>query len=65
MSRENVEVVVEVYAGWERGDFTVGTWLFDRHATLVIDPAIPDGGVFVGQEGIRMYMTRFLERGSP
>ena len=61
MSRENVEVVAEVYAGWERGDFTVGTGLFDHHAVLVIDPAIPDGGVFLGQEGIRTYMLRFLD----
>jgi len=61
MSRENVEVVAEVYEDWARGDFSTGAGLFDRHVTLVIDPGIPDGGVFVGQEGMTTYMTRFLE----
>ena len=61
MSRENVEVVAEVYGRWERGDFTATTGLFERHVTLVIDPGVPDGGVFVGQEGVRAYMRRFLE----
>lgn len=60
MSRESVEVVRRIYDGWSRGDFTVGVALFERHATLVIDAGIPDGGVYVGREGIRTYMAGFL-----
>jgi ketosteroid isomerase-like protein len=61
MSQENVETLTRVYAGWERGDFGVSVALFDRNITLVIDPGIPGGGVFVGRDGVRAYMKDFLE----
>jgi len=61
MSQENVDTVARVYEGWERGDFTASVSLLEGNVTLVIDPGIPDGGgVFVGREGVRTYMTRFL-----
>jgi len=61
MSDENLETLARIYDAWEQGDFTVGVAAFDQNATLVIDPDIPDAGVFVGPDGIRAYMTRFLE----
>ena len=62
MSQENVEIVRRIYSGWAEGDFTVGVGLLERNVTLVIDPGIPDGGgVFVGREGVRAYMTSFLD----
>ena len=61
MSQENIDALRRVYEGWERGDFTVSEPLFEENVTLVIDPEIPDGGVFVGREGVRAYMKRFLD----
>ena len=61
MSQGNMEVVTRIYTGWEQGDFAVGVSLFDRNVTLVIDPEIPDAGVYIGEEGVRTYMTRFLD----
>ena len=61
MSSENLETLAPIYEGWEQGDFAVGISIFDQNATLVIDPDIPDAGVFIGLDGIRSYMTRFLE----
>ena len=61
MSQENVETLRGIYAGWEKGDFTDGLSIFERNVTLVIDAATLDGGVFVGEEGVRRYMTRFLQ----
>ncbi|MDP9189204.1 MAG: nuclear transport factor 2 family protein [Actinomycetota bacterium] len=61
MSDENVETLTRIYDGWERGDFTVSATAFEQNAILVIDPEIPDAGVYAGQDGIRTYMTRFLE----
>jgi ketosteroid isomerase-like protein len=61
MAGENVETLARIYEAWERGDFTVGVPLFEQNVTLVIDPELPDAGVFVGLDGIRAYMTRFLE----
>jgi len=61
MSDEDLATVARIYEGWEGGDFTFGVAAFDPDATLVVDPGIPDGGVFEGLDGIRTYMTRFLE----
>jgi ketosteroid isomerase-like protein len=61
MSQENVETLRRIYASWEAGDFTVGLSNFERNVTLVIDRATLDGGVFVGADGVRRYMTSFLQ----
>jgi uncharacterized protein len=61
MPEAHVEVLREVYAGWASGDFSVSVPLLDRNVTLVIDAGIPDGGVYVGVEGVRTYMRRFLD----
>ena len=61
MSQDNVETLRRIYASWEAGDFTVGLSTFERNVTLVIDRATLDGGVFVGADGVRRYMTSFLQ----
>jgi ketosteroid isomerase-like protein len=61
MSSRHVEILTRVYAAWERGDFAAEVDIFEQHAVLVIDREIPDSGVYVGTEGVRSYMTRFLD----
>jgi len=61
MSRKNVETLRAVYTRWERGDFTASLPLFDENLTLDVDPGIPDGGTYEGPEGVREYMSRFLD----
>ena len=54
MSRENVEVVRELYAGWSTGDFRVGLELFHTDLRFTIDGAItPTPGEWSGVEGMR------------
>jgi ketosteroid isomerase-like protein len=60
MSQENVEALRAVYGDWERGDFSSSLALFDENATLAIDSGIPDGGVYMGPDGVLKYMSRFL-----
>ena len=60
MAAEHLEALKRIYAGWERGDFTVGVAEFEHNAILVIDPEIPEAGVYVGLEGIRSYTSGFL-----
>ena len=61
MSEQNVEALRAVYAGWERGDFGTSTALFDDDVKLDVDPGIPDGGSYEGLDGVRRYMSTFLE----
>jgi ketosteroid isomerase-like protein len=61
MSQENVETLRAVYASWERGDLAASLPLFDESLTLAVDPDIPDGGNYEGTDGVRSYMSRFLE----
>ena len=60
MGSANVDVLQRIYDGWGRGDFGVGEAEFAPDATMVIDPEIPDGGVYEGLEGIRHYTRHFL-----
>jgi len=61
VSEQNVEALRAVYARWAQGDFTTSLPLYDEAITLVIDPGIPDGGNYQGIEGVRTYMSAFLE----
>jgi len=62
MSQENVEVVREIYEAWSSGDFRAGADLLDQHVMFVVSPDFPEFGVFVGPEGVRQFMNRFLEQ---
>ena len=56
-----MEIVRQVYERWARGDFRAGTELFDPWVVLVLRPEFPEAGAYLGLEGIRGYMRRFLE----
>ena len=60
MSHDNVEVVRGIYAEWGKGNFRVGTDLFDSDVVLVIRAEFPDAGAYVGPDEIRGYMRQFL-----
>jgi ketosteroid isomerase-like protein len=60
MSHDNVEVVRGIYAEWGKGNFRVGTDLFDSDVVLVIRAEFPDAGAYVGPDEIRGYMRHFL-----
>ena len=57
----NVEALRAVYAGYEQGDFRASLPLLHETLTLTVDPEIPDGGTYEGTDGVRAYMSRFLE----
>ena len=61
MSQENVEALRRVYAEWARGRFRASSELFDPWVVLVLRSEFPDAGAYLGPEGIRGYMRRFLE----
>jgi ketosteroid isomerase-like protein len=62
MSQENVEVVRRIYEAWAQGDFRARIGDLDQHVVLVIQPDFPEFGVFLGLDGVRDYMRRFLEQ---
>ena len=54
-------LIERVFDAFAEGRFGEAIPLFDEHIVLVIDDQIPEGGRYVGLEGVRDYMTRFLE----
>ena len=60
MSQEHVEIVRGIYAEWGRGNFRAGTDLYDPHVILAFRGDFPDGGVYVGHNGVGAYMREFL-----
>ncbi len=62
MSQENVEVVSGIFDGWAVGDLHAGATDFDEHVfVFVVRPDFAEWGVYLGTEGVRRYMHRFLE----
>ena len=62
MSQENVEIVRRIYEAWAQGDFRARIGDLDQHVVLVIRSDFPEFGVFLGHDGVRDYMRRFLEQ---
>jgi ketosteroid isomerase-like protein len=50
MSRENVEIVRAIFAGWEQGDFEAGVEWFDPEITF--ESFMPDAGDKVTAHGL-------------
>ena len=59
MSEENVEVVRRILEAWKTGDLAAEI-PFDPHVMFVVSRDYPEFGVFVGPDGVREYMRRFL-----
>ena len=59
---ENRRALIDrVFEGFARGEFAAALPILDPDIVLMIDEAIPDGGRYIGTEGVREYMTAFLE----
>jgi ketosteroid isomerase-like protein len=56
MSRQNVEIVRQIYERWGRGDFRAGGELYDPYVLLVLRPEFPDARAYIGPDEIRRYM---------
>ena len=54
-------MIEHVYERFSAGDLPASVSLFDPSVVLVIDDGIPDGGTYVGEAGVREYLSRFLE----
>ena len=60
MAEDRVETVRRIYAAWGRGEFGVGTELYDPHVLLVLRPDFPDPGTYHGLEEINHYMRDYF-----
>jgi ketosteroid isomerase-like protein len=61
MSRENVEIVREVYAEWENGNLRAGVHLFEPDTAFI--SYMPDSSESIvthGVDGIEAFMREFL-----
>ena len=61
MSEENVEAVRRIYEEWGRGNFREGVELYDPDIVLVQSSEFPESGTYLGPDGVRRYMTTFLD----
>jgi ketosteroid isomerase-like protein len=61
MSEENVEAVRRIYEEWGKGNFREGVELYDPNVLMVQGPDFPEAGTYVGLDGVRQYMTTFLD----
>lgn len=62
MSQQNIEVVRKIYEGWATGDFRSGVDDLDPQVMFIVSYDFPEFGVYVGPDGVRDYMQRFLEQ---
>ena len=60
LSAENVEIVRRAYDRWATGDFRAGAADLDPHVVFVVRPPFLEPGVYLGPDGVRDYMRRFL-----
>jgi len=62
MSQENVDTVRGIYERWSTGDFGAGLGDLDPRVMFLVAPDFPESGMFIGPEGINVYLRRFLEQ---
>jgi ketosteroid isomerase-like protein len=61
MSGENIAALRAVYEEWAKGNFRAGVELFDPQILMVQGREFPDGGSYLGPDGVRQFMRAFLE----
>jgi ketosteroid isomerase-like protein len=61
MPSDRVGTVKRIYEGWRQGDFRSGVDLYDPLILLVQGEGFAEPGPYLGTEGVRRYMTTFLE----
>ena len=61
MPEKNVAAVRRIYGEWGRGNFREGVELYDPDIVLVVTREFPESGTYVGVDGVRRYMTTFLD----
>ena len=61
MSQENVEVVREAYAAFNRRDLDHWIEFFDPEIEYHDTPEFPDGGMHLGREGFRRHVESYLD----
>ena len=54
-------LIDRVFEAFARGDLAAALPILDPDVVLLIDESIPDGGRYIGLEGVRDYVTSFLE----
>lgn len=60
MAPDYAQIVRDIYAAWERGDFNAGTERFTDRTELVLNPEFPEAGTYRGPEQIAGYMRALL-----
>ena len=61
VSQTNLEIVRSVYDQWARGNLRAGTDLYDPDVIFIPRSDLPDRGRYLGREGIREWMHRWLD----
>ena len=58
---DRVGVLESLFERFAEGDFAASLPLLDADCVLVIPSEVPDAGIYVGHDGVNLYMSRFLE----
>jgi ketosteroid isomerase-like protein len=61
MSKENVEIVRDVFKRWATGEWTSALDLFASDVEWEVRTDLPDAEVYVGHDGLLRLAARFVE----
>jgi ketosteroid isomerase-like protein len=60
MSEQNVEIVAELFAAWERGDYSSTGWAHPQIEFIMEGEFFPDPGAYRGVEAMTRAWLRFM-----